>query len=125
MQRAKRPVLASILASSLLLAGMVPATAAGAAGDLNDDNPGEMAMIGDAIFARPALFLATGVGLTLYTATLPFTILGDNAKEAGEKLVGAPASATFLRCLGCTPAQHEQRQIEKRTRQANPDEQED
>lgn len=123
MQRAKRPVLASILASSLMLAGMVPVTAAGAAGDLSNNEPGELATIGDAIFARPVLLLATGVGLTLYTATLPFSILGDNEEEAAERLVVGPARATFLRCMGCTPAQHEQRQIEKRTRKANQEKQ--
>lgn len=117
MQRAKRPALASILAFSLLLAGMAPAVAA--EGRLASEDPGEIATIGDAIFARPALLLATGVGLTLYTVTLPFSILGGNEQQAAETLVLAPADATFLRCLGCTPAQEQQRRVEERTRKAN------
>lgn len=118
MQRAKRPVLGFLLAFSLMLAGMTP-TVSSAQQRLVDEKPGELATIGDAIFARPALLLATGVGLTLYTATLPFSILGGSAEEAGETLVLAPAEATFFRCLGCTPAQEQQRRIEERTRKAN------
>ena len=120
MQRAKRPVLGSVLAFSLMLAGMTP-TVSSAQQRLVDDEPGELATIGDAIFARPALLLATGVGLTIYTATLPFSILGGSEKQAAETLVLAPAEATFRRCLGCTPAQEQQRRIEQRTRKANPE----
>lgn len=120
MQRAKRPVLGSLLAFSLMLAGMTP-TVASAQQRVVDDEPGELATIGDAIFARPALLLATGVGLTIYTATLPFSILGGSEEQAAETLVLAPAEATFRRCLGCTPAQEQQRRIEARTRKANPE----
>ncbi len=118
MQRAKRPVLGFLLAFSLMLAGMTP-TVASAQQRLVDDEPSEMATIGDAIFARPVLLLATGVGLTIYTATLPFSILGGSEQQAAETLVLAPADATFRRCLGCTPAQEQQRRIEERTRKAN------
>jgi hypothetical protein len=118
MQRAKRPVLGSLLAFALMLAGMTP-TVSSAQQSLQDDEPGELATIGDAIFARPALLLATGVGLTLYTATLPFSILGGSEEEAAETLVLTPGEATFRRCLGCTPAQEQQRRIEARTRKAN------
>lgn len=117
MQRAKRPIPGILLAFSLMLAGMTPTVAS--ADRLADDEPGELATIGDAIFARPALLLATGVGLTIYTATLPFSILGGSEEQAAETLVLAPADATFRRCLGCTPAQEQQRRIQERTRKAN------
>jgi hypothetical protein len=61
------------------------------------------------------------VGLTLYTATLPFSILAGSEKQAADTLVLGPADATFRRCLGCTPAQEQQRRIEARTRKANPE----
>lgn len=117
MQRAKRPVLATVLASSLLLAGMAPLTAS--ADDMNGDRPSEMAMMGDVLVARPLLLASTAVGLVTYTLTLPFSVLGGNEKEAAQKLVVAPARATFLRCLGCTPAQDENLRMEKAIKKAN------
>ena len=117
MKRGKRPVLAPLLASALMFAGMAPATAS--AERLIDDEPSEMATIGDALFARPVLLLATGVGLTIYTATLPFSILGGNEQQAAETLVLGPADATFQRCLGCTPEQERRRRTRVRTEKAN------
>jgi hypothetical protein len=49
---------------------------------------------------------------------LPVSLLGGNEDEAAEKLVKAPARSTFLRCLGCTPAQHDQLMAEKKTKEA-------
>lgn len=117
MKRGKRLVLAPLLASVLMLAGLAPGHAS--AERIINDEPSEMATIGDAIFARPLLLLATGVGLTLYTATLPFSILGGNTKQAAETLVLTPASATFRRCLGCTPEQERRRRVRVRTEKAN------
>lgn len=118
MKRAKRPVVASVLASTLVLGAMTPlATHARSMGDV-DNRPGEVAMIGDALIARPVLAASTVVGFVLYTVTLPVSLLGGNEDEAAEKLVRAPARSTFLRCLGCTPAQHDQLVAEKRTKEA-------
>ena len=112
MKRAKRPVVASVLAaSSMLFAAMAPVTAQAAESKL--DRPGEMAMIGDAVFARPLLLVSTVVGAGLYVVTLPFSLLGGNPGEAGEVLVMNPGKNTFVRCLGCTPAQHESLKAEK------------
>ena len=61
---------------------------------------------------------STLVGFALFTVTLPVSLLGGNEDEAAEKLVRAPARSTFLRCLGCTPAQHDQLVAEKKTRKA-------
>ena len=108
MMRVKRPVLAPVLALLLLLISLPTSVYA-----FEDDRPGELAMIGDALIARPLLLASTAVGLTLFTFSLPVTALGGNIPEAGEALVKSPARATFLRCLGCTPVQHEQYQEEK------------
>ena len=67
-----------------------------------DESPSALAMTGDALFARPVLFAATVVGSVVYVVSLPFSLLGGNADEAGETLVMGPARATFVRCLGCT-----------------------
>lgn len=66
------------------------------------EEPTALAMTGDAIFARPVLFTMTVVGSAVYVLSLPFSLLGNNAEEAAEVLVLGPASATFVRCLGCT-----------------------
>ncbi|AHI29515.1 hypothetical protein [Marinobacter similis] len=67
-----------------------------------DESPSALAMTGDAIFARPVLFATTVIGSAVYLVSLPFSLLGGNAGEAGEVLVVGPAKATFVRCLGCT-----------------------
>jgi hypothetical protein len=48
--------------------------------------------------------------------TLPFSLLGGNPGEAAEVLVMNPGKNTFVRCLGCTPAQHESLKAEKEMR---------
>jgi hypothetical protein len=96
----------------MLFAAMAAPITAQAA-ESNLDRPGEMAMIGDAIFARPLLLASTVVGAGLYVVTLPFSLLGGNPGEAAEVLVMNPGKNTFVRCLGCTPAQHESLKAEK------------
>jgi hypothetical protein len=67
-----------------------------------DEDPSALAMVGDAVVARPLGLLFTVVGAATYVVTLPFSLAGGNAKEAGETLVVGPAMSTFVRCLGCT-----------------------
>ncbi len=67
-----------------------------------DEEPTALAMMGDALLARPALLAATVVGSAVYTVSLPFSAIGGNASEAGHTLVVEPSKATFVRCLGCT-----------------------
>ena len=67
-----------------------------------DESPSALAMTGDAVFVRPVLLATTIVGSVVYLVSLPFSLLGGNAEEAGEVLVVGPAKATFVRCLGCT-----------------------
>ncbi|MCG8394021.1 MAG: hypothetical protein MI745_13150 [Pseudomonadales bacterium] len=94
---------------------MAPMTVQAQDSDLR--RPGEMAMIADSIIARPVLLASTVVGAGLYVVTLPFSLLGGNPGEAGNVLVMAPAKNTFIRCLGCTPAQHESLKAEKASEQ--------
>lgn len=67
-----------------------------------EETPSALAMTGDALLIRPALLATTVVGTAVYIVSLPFSLLGGNAAEAGETLVVGPAKATFVRCLGCT-----------------------
>lgn len=115
MMRAKRPLLASVLASVLTLV----ASGQALAWDPAEDRPGEVAMISDTLLVRPIMLASTVIGIGLFAVTLPVSILGGNEDEAAEKLVAAPARATFLRCLGCTPAQDERLRSRQRTERAN------
>lgn len=65
------------------------------------EKPSALAMTGDLIIARPLLFVTTVVGSAVYLVSLPFALAGGNAGEAGNVLVVKPATATFVRCLGC------------------------
>lgn len=78
-----------------------------------DESPSALAMTGDALFARPVLFATTVVGSVVYVVSLPFSLLGGNAEEAGETLVLGPAKATFVRCLGCTRIGRKPEQVER------------
>lgn len=80
----------SMVASSLSIAQEV------------EEEPSPLAMAGDAIVARPLGLAITAAGTVVYLVTLPFSLLGGNAGEAGKALVVQPAEATFVRCLGCT-----------------------
>lgn len=65
------------------------------------EKPSALAMTGDLIFARPVLFVMTAVGSVIFVVSLPFSLAGGNAAEAGNTLVVQPAITTFVRCLGC------------------------
>lgn len=58
----------------------------------------------DAVLARPLGIVATGAGAVVWGVSLPFSVLGGNAGEAADKLVGNPGRETFVRCLGCRSA---------------------
>ncbi len=57
--------------------------------------------VADALIARPVGIAATGAGAVVWGISLPFSLLGGNAGEAADKLVGGPGRETFVRCLGC------------------------
>jgi hypothetical protein len=65
------------------------------------EHPSGGAMVGDLLVARPLGLVLFGLGSAVYVATLPFSLLGGNAGEAGNQLVLQPAKEVFVRCLGC------------------------
>ncbi len=67
-----------------------------------EEKPTALAMTGDLLIARPFMLTITAIGGAVYIASLPFTLLGGNSEEAADVLFIKPATATFLRCLGCT-----------------------
>ncbi len=66
------------------------------------ETPSTAAMVLDGLIVRPITLVATVIGTTLWVVTLPFSLLGGNAGDAADTLILEPATATFLRCLGCT-----------------------
>lgn len=93
-----KTALVTLMAVLLLTAG----TSGYAQSNTVQEEPSALAMVGDALFARPALLVITVVGSVVYTASLPFSLAGGNAGQAGDTLVVGPSKATFVRCLGCT-----------------------
>ena len=100
-----QPRLLALFMSLMLGLGAMPASA----GDMEDDQinnrPSAMAMLADAVLARPVLLAGTLAGTGLFVVTLPFSALGGNVKEAADTLVVGLAKSTFPRCMGCTEVQ--------------------
>jgi hypothetical protein len=82
------------------LVGMTFAGAAGAAviGEDRQVTAGKMAA--DALLVRPLGLVATVVGSVLFVVALPFSALGGNIDEVGQRLVVDPALFTFKRPVG-------------------------
>lgn len=82
-------------------------TSASLADEMRDEDsrqvPSAEAMIVDGLVYRPLSLAGTIVGTGLFILTLPFSAIGGNADEAGQRLVVEPANSTFDRCLGCLP----------------------
>lgn len=80
--------------------GMTFAGAAGAAviGEDKQVTAGKMAA--DALLVRPLGFVATVLGSVLFVVSLPFSALGGNVGEVGQRLVVDPALFTFKRPVG-------------------------
>ncbi|RLA49137.1 MAG: hypothetical protein DRR04_09790 [Gammaproteobacteria bacterium] len=66
-----------------------------------DEDPNALIMVGDLVVARPIGVVMTVGGVAVWVVSLPFTLLAGNASEAAGALMGGPAEATFMRCLGC------------------------
>ncbi|MCC4310015.1 MAG: hypothetical protein ABGX87_03730 [Alcanivorax sp.] len=115
MKRALRLVAATALASTLSLGGPAQAREM----EMDGARPSALAMFGDALIVRPVMTVATVGGAAVWLVTLPFSAIGGNTGEAAETLVKDPAATAFVRCLGCTPRQHERLRAEKRVAQAN------
>lgn len=66
-----------------------------------DDAPSATAMAFDLLLIRPVSLAATVVGVGLFVAQLPLSIIiGEPPAEPAKKLVLEPASYTFRRPLG-------------------------
>ena len=59
-----------------------------------------LAMTFDLLILRPLGLVALAAGTGIFVISLPFSLLGGNTGEAGQKLVVAPAKYTFTRPLG-------------------------
>ena len=94
----KRKMIAQVLAVLLVFTTVMPAVSYA---DRIDVRPTAAEMTLDGL-ARPVMMVATAVGGALFLVTLPFSLLGGNAVEAGNTLVVGPFKSTFLRCLGCS-----------------------
>ena len=77
-----------------------------------EESPSALAMTGDLLIARPLLLAVTAVGTAAYIVSLPFSLAGGNAMQAGETLVVGPAKATFVRCLGCTQSSYKKAPVD-------------
>jgi hypothetical protein len=78
----------------------VPMGASALAGNYIDEaNNGEK-MTADLCLVRPLGIASTVLGAAVFVVSLPFSILGGNVGEAGDKLVADPAKFTFVRPIG-------------------------
>lgn len=68
------------------------------------EEPSALAMAGDLVLVRPAMFAITVLGTAVWVVGLPFSAAGGNVKGSANTLVIQPAKNTFVRCLGCTRA---------------------
>jgi hypothetical protein len=57
-------------------------------------------MLADLLLVRPVGIVASAVGICAFVISLPFTLLGNNTEEAGQRLVADPIHYTFTRPLG-------------------------
>ena len=87
-----------VLTAVVLAAMSVPAFAG------SEDPPGEFAMAGDLLVARPIGAVLTVAGTALFVVSLPFTAISGGVTQAADTLVVGPAKETFGRCLGCPSA---------------------
>jgi hypothetical protein len=71
-----------------------------AAYEVLHEEPTGGTMLADAFMVRPFMLVSTILGTVTYIVTLPFSLLGGNAGDAGQKLVVEPARYTFIRPLG-------------------------
>ena len=103
MQQSKRKLLSYLLAFTLALSNVIFSSNVAASEDWNsmrNEEPTAGPMLADAFMVRPFMLVGTIVGTVTYIVTLPFSLLGGNAGEAGKSLVVDPARYTFVRPLG-------------------------
>jgi len=102
MKSLNRVAVTAVVALSAAMAGSPSIAASGAYG--LENGPRWEDQVVDAVVARPLGIVATGAGAVVWGVSLPFSLIGGNAGEAADKLVGGPGRETFARCLGCRSA---------------------
>jgi len=105
MQQSNRKLLTYILAFTLALSNVMFSSNVAAYEnwsnfDMVNEEPTGGTMLADAFMVRPFMLVGTILGTATFIVTLPFSLLGGNAGEAGQKLVVDPAAYTFIRPLG-------------------------
>jgi len=98
MQTIAKKTLAVILVVAFVATAFASTTFAQAT--IQEEEISTENMVADALIVRPLGICATILGAGLFVISLPFSALGRNVKEAGQKLVIAPAKFTFTRPLG-------------------------
>ncbi|MDA0789000.1 MAG: hypothetical protein O2780_06030 [Proteobacteria bacterium] len=86
----------------LVLASVLTLAPQFAVAERVDENPGGFKMMADLLVARPLGLVVVGVSTAAYVVSLPVSMMGGNAEEAGRKMVVEPAREVFVRCLGCS-----------------------
>ena len=100
MQKSNRKLLTYFLAFTLALSNVMFSANVAAYEMASSQEPTAGTMLADAFMVRPFMLVGTIVGTVTYIVTLPFSLLGGNAGEAGKSLVVDPAMYTFVRPLG-------------------------
>ncbi len=90
---------ATLCSTGLALSGPAAATEYDR-GYLDSEGPHGADMAGDLFIVRPATAGITVIGTAVWLVSLPFTLIGGNAGEAGKTLIVEPFSYTFARPLG-------------------------
>jgi hypothetical protein len=101
IQRAARRGALALVATTLLTTQFAWAQSAPNSASLREREPGGEAIAADLLVARPLGAAITAIGLGAFIVSLPFTVVGGNVAEAGNKLVVEPGKEAFVRCLGC------------------------
>ena len=99
MQKSNRKLLTYFLAFTLALSNVM-FSANVAAYERVHEEPTAGTMLADTFMVRPFMLVSTVIGTAAFIVTLPFSLLGGNAGEAGKTLVVEPAAYTFVRPLG-------------------------
>jgi len=101
MNRFRTKGFAALVVAAVASAGMAMPPAATAYGlDDYSEEPDAAEMLADAVVVRPMSFVATAIGAVGWVVSLPFTIIGGNVEEVGQKLIVDPGRYTFVRPLG-------------------------
>ena len=104
MRSIRRKIVAYTLVATMCSTGLALSGPAAASdydrGYLVSEGPHGGDMFGDLFIVRPATAGVTVIGTAIWLVSLPFTLIGGNAGEAGETLIVEPFAYTFSRPLG-------------------------